>query len=238
MTSRLLSDAHRYILRCLSSHRGVRRCTVFTSISEVLIHYNNFLVAGFVLFLELHISNRKFFLLQIAHSAYPDSPLGPDAFHEYETLLVQDFEELLKKRRAKATQSRDDNSSNTEPAEDEGWLQFTSNDEDISDLAVNSSGKDLVGDKFTSHTDDVEKTLVVSVHHFPLLLCPLSPRAFVLPSEGSVAEAYLSLQHEDSLSQGLPPLSSGMPSDGDDASPGLTLTAHFLYHLAAKVKWE
>ncbi|PKI44000.1 hypothetical protein CRG98_035585, partial [Punica granatum] len=205
MTSRLLSDAHRYILRCLSSHRAVRHCTIFTSISE------------------------------IAHSAYPDSPLGPDAFHEYEMLLVQDFEELIKKRRSKPGESRDNNFPETKPVEYEGWLQFTSNDEDIPDLEVTSSGKKLFEDNFASHTDDVRQNLVVSVHHFPLILCPLSPRAFVLPSEGSVAEACLSLEHEDSLSQGLPPLSSRMPSDGDDAPPGATLTAHFLYQLAAKM---
>ncbi|CAK9169778.1 unnamed protein product [Ilex paraguariensis] len=35
ITSRLLSDAHRYILRCLSMQQSVRHCTVFTSISEV-----------------------------------------------------------------------------------------------------------------------------------------------------------------------------------------------------------
>ncbi|KAI4322785.1 hypothetical protein L6164_022449 [Bauhinia variegata] len=66
-TSRLLSDAHRYILRCLSTHQVVDHCIVFTSISEV------------------------------AYSAFPDSPLGPDAYHEYESLLVQDYEELIKK---------------------------------------------------------------------------------------------------------------------------------------------
>ncbi|KAK4779318.1 hypothetical protein SAY86_006846 [Trapa natans] len=201
MTSHLLSDAHRYILRCLSSHQDVHHCTIFTCISE------------------------------IAHSAYPDSPLGPDAFHEYETLLVQDFEELVKKRWAKATKSIDENYPETKTAKDEGWLQFTSNDEDIPDLG----GRNLVEDKFTSHTGYVGKNLIVSVHHFPLIMCPLSPRAFVLPSEGSVAEAYLSLQHEDSLSQGLPPLNSGVPSDGDDASAGVILTAHFLYHLASKM---
>lgn len=37
MTSRLLNDAHRYMLRCLSTHEAVHHCTVFTSISEVLI---------------------------------------------------------------------------------------------------------------------------------------------------------------------------------------------------------
>lgn len=35
MTSRLLSDAHRYILRCLSTHQ-VHSCSIFTSISEVI----------------------------------------------------------------------------------------------------------------------------------------------------------------------------------------------------------
>ncbi|XP_038689768.1 sec1 family domain-containing protein MIP3 isoform X2 [Tripterygium wilfordii] len=35
ITSRLLSDAHRYILRCLRRHQGVRCCTIFTSISEM-----------------------------------------------------------------------------------------------------------------------------------------------------------------------------------------------------------
>ncbi|XP_037494069.1 sec1 family domain-containing protein MIP3 [Jatropha curcas] len=37
ITSRLLSDAHRYILRCLSTHQGVQSFTVYTSISEVLL---------------------------------------------------------------------------------------------------------------------------------------------------------------------------------------------------------
>lgn len=39
----------------------------------------------------------------------------------------------------------------------------------------------------------------------------------------------------DSLSPGLPPLYTGMPPDGDDIPPGATLTAHFLYHFAAKM---
>lgn len=40
MTSRLLSDAHRYILRCLDTHQTIVHCTIFTSISEV--HPNSF----------------------------------------------------------------------------------------------------------------------------------------------------------------------------------------------------
>lgn len=35
ITARLLSDAHRFVLRCLSTHQGVCNCTIFTSISEV-----------------------------------------------------------------------------------------------------------------------------------------------------------------------------------------------------------
>ncbi|KAE9456049.1 hypothetical protein C3L33_12049, partial [Rhododendron williamsianum] len=35
--SRLLSDSHRYVLRCLSTHQNVCNCTIFTSISEVLL---------------------------------------------------------------------------------------------------------------------------------------------------------------------------------------------------------
>lgn len=38
LTSHLLSDAHRYILRCLASHQAISHCTIFTSISEVLIY--------------------------------------------------------------------------------------------------------------------------------------------------------------------------------------------------------
>ncbi|XP_056864749.1 sec1 family domain-containing protein MIP3 [Raphanus sativus] len=78
--------------------------------------------------------------------------------------------------------------------------------------------------------------LVVSVHHFPLIICPFTPRTFVLPSQGSVAEASLSRQHEDSLSFGLPPISTGSMSDTDDVPPGATLTAHFLYQLALKME--
>jgi hypothetical protein len=36
LISHLLSDAHRYILRCLSNHGTVSHCTVLTAISEVL----------------------------------------------------------------------------------------------------------------------------------------------------------------------------------------------------------
>ncbi|KAA8524230.1 hypothetical protein F0562_010653 [Nyssa sinensis] len=205
ITSRLLSDAHRYILRCLSTHQAVRRCTIFTSISEA------------------------------AHSTYPGSPLGPDAFREYESLLVQDYDELVKRCETKSRQSGDSNLKENLTLEDEGWSQLSSIEEDISHIKASSSARDSYEDNPIGNAEDVGQKLVVSVQHFPLILCPFSPRVFVLPSEGSVAEACLSTQHEDSLSPGLPPLSTGSPSDGDDVAPGVTLTAQFLYHLAAKM---
>ncbi|KAH7844193.1 hypothetical protein Vadar_025304 [Vaccinium darrowii] len=203
--SRLLSDAHRYILRCLSTHQNVCNCTIFTSISE------------------------------IAHSAYPDSPLGPDAFREYESLLVQDYEELLKRCEVKSIQPGVSKVKENLTSDNDGWAQLTSSEEDISSLELGSGAKESYDDDPTSHAEDVGQKLFVSVHHFPMILCPLSPRAFVLPSEGSVAEAYLSAQQENSLSPGLPPLSTGLPPDGEDIPPGATLTAQFLYHLAAKM---
>ncbi|KDO63394.1 hypothetical protein CISIN_1g0039652mg, partial [Citrus sinensis] len=198
MTSRLLSDAHRYIVRCLSASYGIRHCAIFTSISE------------------------------IAHSAYTDSPLGPDAFHEYETLLLQDYEELVRKRQTKSGQSEDTGFQKRLTFEDDGWSHLTSSEEDTSTFEASSSGKDF-------YKEDVGQELVVSVHHFPMILCPLSPRVFVLPSEGSVAEACLSVEHEDSLSPVLPPIGTGLFSDGDDVPPGAILTAHLIYHLASKM---
>lgn len=198
ITSSLLSDAHRYILRCLSTHQVVRHCTIFTSISET------------------------------AHSAFPDSPLGPDAYHEYESLLVQDYEELVKKSETKPGQAKIN-------FEDGGSSQLPSSIGDAPNLEASSSGRDFYEHNPLDLIEDAVLKLVVSVHHFPMIFCPISPRVFVLPSEGLVAEAYLSVNHEDSISPGLPPLSTGMLSDADDVPSGATLTAHFLYHLAAKM---
>uniref|UniRef100_A0A2P2M7Z0 Sec1 family domain-containing protein MIP3 n=1 Tax=Rhizophora mucronata TaxID=61149 RepID=A0A2P2M7Z0_RHIMU len=196
ITSHLLSDAHRYILRCLSSPKGVQQCTIFTSISEM------------------------------SHSAFPDSPLGPDAFQEYGSLLLQDYEELIKKRITSGFPQ--DVSKESLTVEDDGWSRLTSADMDVLHHETSSKGRKLYG-------DDLGQKMVVSVHYFPLILCPLSPRVFFLPSGGSIAEASLSAEHEDSLSPGLPPISTGVAPDGDDVPAGAILTAHFLYHLAAKM---
>ncbi|GAA0140965.1 membrane trafficking regulatory protein [Lithospermum erythrorhizon] len=200
-TSHLLSDAHRYVLRCLSALQGVRYCTILTSISEM------------------------------AHSAYPNSPLGPDAYQEYESLLVQDYQELVKRSHVYSGQSLNfDFKEKGNMIEDEGWSQLSPKSDDVPNAGAISSVE-----KETVHEEDVLKKLVVSVHHFPIILCPFSPRVFVLPSEGSIAEAYISSEHENSISAGLPNLNTGTLDDTEDISPGATLTAQFLYHLAGQM---
>ncbi|KAL9244445.1 hypothetical protein vseg_018220 [Gypsophila vaccaria] len=198
MTSSLLSDTHRYTLRCLSLHPSVQCCSIFTSISE------------------------------IGHSAYPDSPLGPDAFREYESLLIQDYEELVNKCKTEVEHSDERNSTKKIDTPEEGWA--TLDEKDISHIASSPSARGAYDDNFKER----EQKLIVSVQHFPMIFCPMTPKFFVLPSGGSVAQASLSTEHEDSLSPGLPPVSTGVTSDGDDV-PGATLTAHFLYYLASKM---
>lgn len=169
--------------------------------------------------------------MQVSHSTYPDSPLGPDAFHEYETLLLQDYDELMKRL---ATESGPLECSNVQESneESEGWADLVSSE----DLSSHFDDKSARKDPQEDHAEDVGQKLVVSVHHFPMILCPLSARVFFLPSEGSIAEARLSTEHEDSITLGFPPLSTGSSLDGDEVPPGATLTANFLYHFAMKVR--
>ncbi|KAG2639863.1 hypothetical protein PVAP13_2KG048500 [Panicum virgatum] len=205
LTSRLLSDAHRYILRCLGNHGTVSHCTVLTAISE------------------------------IGHSAYVDSPLGPDAFQEYETLLVQDHEELFKK----CVKSNKHNYSISYTGSD-----FTADVDKDSEWASrvrygsNSESSPTKRNLFDGDLGQIEasrKRLSVTVSHFPMIFSPISSRAFVLPSEGIIADSCLSNEHEDSLGPGLPSISTGKPFDSDEVPPGVTLTAQFLYHLANKM---
>ncbi|CAN6320232.1 unnamed protein product [Urochloa humidicola] len=205
LTSRLLSDAHRYILRCLGNHGTVSHCTVLTAISE------------------------------IGHSAYVDSPLGPDAFREYETLLVQDHEELFKK--CEKSNKHKDNISYT-------GSDFTTDADKYSEwgsgvhYGSNSESSPMKKNLFDGDLGQLEasgKGMSVTVSHFPMIFSPISSRAFVLPSEGIIADSCLSNQHEDSLGPGLPSISTGKPFDSDEVPPGVTLTSQFLYHLANKM---
>ncbi|CAN6295337.1 unnamed protein product [Urochloa humidicola] len=205
LTSRLLSDAHRYILRCLGNHGTVSHCTVLTAISE------------------------------IGHSAYVDSPLGPDAFREYETLLVQDHEELFKK--CEKSNKHKDNISYT-------GSDFTTDADKYSEwgsgvhYGSNSESSPMKKNLFDGDLGQLEasgKGMSVTVSHFPMIFSPISSRAFVLPSEGIIADSCLSNQQEDSLGPGLPSISTGKPFDSDEVPPGVTLTSQFLYHLANKM---
>lgn len=207
ITSHLLSDAHRYILRCLATHQTILRCTIFTSISE------------------------------IAHSAYADSPLGPDAFHEYESLLVQDYEEMISKNRKHSHM-------NSETEQVVGGDHLRSNGDEFTQIAFTVDDDSSVGSvygerdlRFDSNSTEIQclSRLKVTVQHYPMLLCPVSTRVFVFPSEGAVAEACLSNNNESSLSPSLPSICTGLDFDGEDIPPGATLTAHFLYNLAAKL---
>ena len=173
--------------------------------------------------------------MQVGHSAYPDSPLGPDAFREYESLLVQDYEELIKGGQMKSRESDDSNPRESLIPEGEGWSQLAFDGDDVSNSGPTSTAKVVYKDGFPVPAADGGRMLVVNVHHYPLILCPFSPRVFVLPSEGSVAEGNLSVEHENSISPGLPSISTGTPDDGEDVPAGATLTAQFLYHLATKV---
>jgi hypothetical protein len=171
-------------------------------------------------------------LLQIGHSAYIDSPLGPDAFREYETLLIQDHEELLKK-------SEKLNMDKAEIPNTE--RDFASDGDNKWGSGVHygptesSPGKKDFSDDDLGQVEARGKRFSVTVCHFPMIFSPISSRNFVLPSEGTIAESYLSNHREDSLSPGLPSISTGKAFDGDEVPPGVTLTAQFLYHLANKV---
>ncbi|CAA6661903.1 unnamed protein product [Spirodela intermedia] len=189
-TTRFLSNAHRYILRCLSTHQTIVDCRIFTSISEV------------------------------AHSACVDCPLGLDAFREYGLFFSWITKNLSKTIRR------------------EKWIPIKStifSPKHLSAKSAEGFSPNSVATSTGYAGPDGFAGLVISVSHFPMGFCALSPRVFILPSEGSIAEARLSDKHFDSLSPGLPIISTGHGSDSDEIPPGATLTADFLYYLASKM---
>ena len=99
-------------------------------------------------------------------------------------------------------------------SEDEGWLPFASSEEGVPHSEASLAGRECKEADSPSSTSARWPKLIVYVHHFPMILCPLSPRVFVLPLEGAIAEACLSNDHEDSLIPGLPPMTTGLSSDG------------------------
>ncbi|CAA7398274.1 unnamed protein product [Spirodela intermedia] len=202
-TTRFLSNAHRYILRCLSTHQTIVDCRIFTSISEV------------------------------AHSACVDCPLGLDAFREYGSLLLMDYEELVKNDKKRKMDSDKINKfiTSTGTAQEGSFYS----PKHLSAKSAEGFSPNSVATSTGYAGPDGFAGLVISVSHFPMGFCALSPRVFILPSEGSIAEARLSDKHFDSLSPGLPIISTGHGSDSDEIPPGATLTADFLYYLASKM---
>ncbi|KAK8944530.1 hypothetical protein KSP39_PZI008583 [Platanthera zijinensis] len=176
----------------------------------------------------------------IAHSTYADSPLGPDAFHEYESLLVQDYEEMVSKSEKNKKHSHVNNETEQAAGGDhlrsngDDFAHLTSTVDDDSIVEAVYGERDLPND---SNSTEIQSSLrlKVTVQHYPMLLCPVSARVFVFPSEGAVAEACLSNNNESSLCPSLPSICTGLTFDGEDIPPGATLTAHFLYNLAAKL---
>eukprot|EP00249_Psilotum_nudum_P022712 c28618_g1_i1 orf=227-2896(+) len=207
MTARLLSDAHRYILRCLRMHSSIKQCIILTSVS------------------------------QEAHSAHPDTPLGSDAFHEYESLLLQDFQTLVKTAESEQIPERCGQFSlgKGPKDKDQQYLSNCADDERIEPGIEVSREKSNVFDTRESK-EFFGPGLSVIVKHFPMVFCPITSRTFVLPSGAAVAEAYLSAKVENSLGPGLPCIEIGKTSDGEDhIPPGGILLAHFLQHFSGQL---
>ena len=118
---------------------------------------------------------------------------------------------------------------------EEDRLWPTSNEATISGIEDNSPGKGLDNLRSTMTKEESWKQIEVSVKHFPMVFCPLSPRFFVLLSESAIAEPCLSDKFQNYLSPGLPPISMELTSDGDDIPLGATLIANFLHHLAGQM---
>jgi hypothetical protein len=150
-------------------------------------------------------------------------------------LLIQDHEELFKKceksNKYKDNISYTGSDFTTDADKYSEWgsgVHYGSNSE-------SSPTKRNLLDGDLGQLESSGKRMSVTVSHFPMIFSPISSRAFVLPSEGIIADSSLSNQHEDSLGPGLPSISTGKPFDSDEVPPGVTLTAQFLYHLANKV---
>ena len=113
-------------------------------------------------------------LWQIGHSAYVDSPLGPDAFQEYETLLVQDHEELFKKcvksNKHKDSISYTGSDFTADVDKDSEWgsgVHYGSNSE-------SSPTKRNLFDGDLGQLEASRKKLSVTVSHFPIFFSPIS----------------------------------------------------------------
>ena len=129
--------------------------------------------------------------MQVGHSAYVDSPLGPDAFREYETLLIQDHDELLKKYekldRHKENIHKTASDFNCDIDNYSKWgsgVHYGSNSES------SPTKRDFFDDDMGQVEARGRRSLSVAVRHFPMIFSPISSRVFVLSSEGIIDDMY------------------------------------------------
>ena len=145
-----------------------------------------------LLFLIVEWISISIFSLAIADRSLslPGSPLGSDAYHEYQILLVQDYEELKKKNNQSSIHKNNKKPKENPIFEDEGWLQLTP----VKLIPLNPN---LFPVLKILMMEDLNWWLMFITSLW--LYAPFSPKFFVIPSEGSISEAYLSGDQENSI---------------------------------------
>ncbi|MCO5598368.1 hypothetical protein L7F22_052463 [Adiantum nelumboides] len=164
-------------------------------------------------------------LSEEAHAAHPDSRLGPDAFHEYKRWLMEDYQLLSQKANAEHTATEDFDIAKAEKPHG-----VTS---EVPEQNFHADAVNQVKDEAEENLDD-PSAFTVKIKHLPMIICPLTSRAFVFPSSGILARAPLA-ELNSPLGIGFPYTKGTAGRHEDDGIPiGGTLLAHFLHHLAGQ----
>ncbi|KAI5065162.1 hypothetical protein GOP47_0019857 [Adiantum capillus-veneris] len=167
-----------------------------------------------------------------AHAAHPDSHLGTDAFHEYKRCLMEDHQLLLQRANAEHTEGADSNLENLGLAE---VNEFHGKAMDARESNIPTNADSQVKDKAEEDSEDPTVSFSVKIKHFPMIICPLTSRAFVFPSNGLLATAPLA-DVNSPLGIGIPYTNCTSARHEDEGIPiGGTLLAHFLHHLAGQL---
>ncbi|MCO5598439.1 hypothetical protein L7F22_052534 [Adiantum nelumboides] len=164
-------------------------------------------------------------LSEEAHAAHPDSRLGPDAFHEYKRWLMEDYQLLSQKANAEHAATEDFDIARVEKPRG-----VTS---EVPEQIFHADAVNQVKDEAEENLDD-PSVFTVKIKHLPMIICPLTSRAFVFPSSGILARAPLA-ELNSPLGIGFPYTKGTAGRHEDDGIPiGGTLLAHFLHHLAGQ----
>lgn len=168
-----------------------------------------------------------------AHAAHPDSRLGTDAFHEYKRWVMEDHQLLLRKANADHAEGAAPESENLGQAKVAESLDGKTLD--LPEQASHADADYHVKDDVEEDLEDSRVTFHVKIIHFPMIICPLTSRAFVFPSNTMVARAPLA-EGNSPMGIGLPYIDGTTNRHDDDGIPiGGTLLAHFLHHLAGQL---